>query len=100
VSDVVALDALTETPHAHVFPGREPQTVRLTLEAGESVPAHQHPEREVVCHVLEGELSVSLGADSVRVTAGEVARFDGAQDISPSAVEDATARLVLAKRHD
>ncbi|WP_232701759.1 cupin domain-containing protein [Halobacterium wangiae] len=100
MSDVVDLGALTESPHAHVFPGREPHTVRLSLDAGDSVPAHQHPERQVVCHVLEGELDLSLGEETVSVTAGEVARFDGAQDISPHAVEDSTALLVLARRTD
>jgi len=95
---VTDLDALTGEPHARPFPGEEPQTVRLALEAGESVATHQHPEREVVCHVYEGELDVTLGDDTVTVSAGEVARFDGAQDISPRAVEDSEALLVLAEK--
>jgi quercetin dioxygenase-like cupin family protein len=100
MSDVVDLDALNEELRAHVFPGREPQTVRLSLAARGAVSPHQHPEREVVCHVLDGGLDVSLGDETVNLTGGEVARFDGAQDISPRAVEDSTALLVLAKRGD
>ncbi|SEV87197.1 cupin domain-containing protein [Halobacterium jilantaiense] len=95
---VVSLDDLDGDPHAAVFPGEEPKTVRLTLDAGESVPAHQHPGRTVVCHVLSGEVEMALGDDEVTVGAGEVARFDGGQDISPTAVEPSVALLVLAER--
>lgn len=97
---VVSLDDLAGEPHAAVFPGEEPKTVRLTLDAGESVPAHQHPGRTVVCHVLSGELDVTLGDDEVTVGAGEVARFDGGHAISPTAVEPSVALLVLAERPD
>ena len=95
---VVSLDDLEGEPHAAVFPDEEPKTVRLTLDAGESVPAHQHPGRTVVCHVLSGELDVQLGDDEVTLAAGDVARFDGGQDISPTAVEPSVALLVLAEQ--
>ena len=38
----------------------EPHTVRLSLAAGEGVPAHQHPERRIVFHQLSGELDLHL----------------------------------------
>ncbi|MFC3476747.1 cupin domain-containing protein [Halobacterium litoreum] len=95
---VTDLGALTDEPHARPFPGEEPKTVRLSLDAGESVPAHRHPDRVVVCHVYEGELDVTLGDDTVTVSTGEVARFDGAQDISPRAAEESEALLVLAEK--
>ncbi|MFB6073190.1 MAG: cupin domain-containing protein [Halobacterium sp.] len=97
---VTDLDALSSEPHAHVFPRDEPRTVRLSLPAGDAVPTHQHPDRLVVCHVVSGELDLRLGDESVTVTAGEAARFDGAQDVSPRAVEDTEALLVLAKKTD
>ncbi|MEF8853498.1 MAG: cupin domain-containing protein [Haloarculaceae archaeon] len=74
----------------------EPRTVRLALEAGESVPPHQHPDRDVVCHLLEGELTMTLDETDHRMRAGDVLRFDGDRDISPTAVTDAVALLVLA----
>jgi len=74
----------------------EPKTVRLTLDAGESVPAHRHPDREIVLLLRSGELDLELGAERHRLTAGDVIRFDGEQDISPTAVEDSDALLVLA----
>ncbi|MFC6717811.1 cupin domain-containing protein [Natrialbaceae archaeon GCM10025810] len=83
-------------PHARLFD--EPPTVKLSLEAGDAVAPHQHPDRVVVLHVLEGRLSVTLGEDEREVRAGEVVRFDGAQDISPEALETTTALLVLASR--
>jgi quercetin dioxygenase-like cupin family protein len=75
----------------------EPRTVRLALAAGETVPAHRHPGRGIVCHVVEGELAMTLGDDDHHLTAGDVLRFDGDQDISPTAETDAVALLVLAK---
>jgi len=83
---------------APVFPGEEPKTVRPSLEAGDRVPEHRHPERTVVCHVLEGTLELTLG-DAIReLEVGGVMRFDGDQPISPAAVTDATALPVLPVR--
>jgi quercetin dioxygenase-like cupin family protein len=96
--ELAAIDDLDDHPHAHVFPDGEPQTVRLELDAGQRVPTHKHPDRQVVCHVLDGELDVTLGDSEVTVSAGEIARFDGAQDISPEAREPSTALLVLAQK--
>lgn len=44
-----SLDGPHGHPHANVFPDAEPKTIRVTLAAGESVPAHAHPDREIVC---------------------------------------------------
>lgn len=75
-----------------------PKTVSLELAAGESVPPHQHPEMNIVFHLLSGTLDLELGAESHRLTAGDVARFDGEQEISPVAVDDSEALLVLARQ--
>ncbi|QSW98789.1 cupin domain-containing protein [Haloterrigena alkaliphila] len=97
-TELQRLADLEATPHAQVFD--EPKTVRLRLEAGEGVPAHRHPGREIVCHVLEGRLTIALGDDEREVAAGEVVRFDGEQEIAPTAQVDSTALLVLAPRAD
>lgn len=49
-------------------------------------------------HVLEGALALTLGEEVYEVPAGDVVRFDGAQDIEPEAQADTTALLVLAPR--
>jgi len=41
---------------------------------------------------------MSLGEDDHRLVAGDVLRFDGDQDISPTAERDTVALLVLARR--
>ena len=93
----VVLDDLEGRPHAHLFEA-EPMTIRLTLEEGQSVLAHRHPDRRIVLYVVEGELSVTLGDTDHAVRAGEVVRFDGNQDVSPMAREDTVALIVLAER--
>ncbi|XVH33264.1 cupin domain-containing protein (plasmid) [Haloferacaceae archaeon DSL9] len=100
MTSVVALDGIDGEPHANVFPGAEPKTIRLTLEAGESVPPHDHPDREIVFHLLSGRIRLRLGDEAVDVEEGEIARFDGAQPISPEALEDSRAVIVLANRTD
>lgn len=98
-TELVTLADLEGTPHARVFEG-EPKTIRLSLERGESIAAHQHPDRRIVLHLLEGRLAVTLGDEEHEVQAGQLVRFDGEQDISPAALEDSTAVLVLAPAGD
>ncbi|WP_201293020.1 cupin domain-containing protein [Halobacterium bonnevillei] len=96
--EVTDLDALEETTHAEVFETTPPRTVRLSLDAGDSVPAHQHPESHVVIYVRTGALELTLGDDVHDLEAGDAIRFDGAQDVSPLAVDDADALVFFAPK--
>ena len=91
------LEELEESPRVRVFDG-EPRTVKLALDAGDRIPPHRHPGRQIVLHLLEGRLSLALGEDDRELEAGELVRFDGTQEISPKALEESTAVLVLAQR--
>jgi quercetin dioxygenase-like cupin family protein len=86
------------TPHANVFPGDEPRTIRLALEAGDGMEPHRHPDRTILFHVLEGAVELRLGGEPHELAAGDLARFDGDQEIAPVATEDATALVVLVPR--
>jgi quercetin dioxygenase-like cupin family protein len=97
--DVVALDALEAEPHAILFE-TEPKTIRLSLDAGDEIAGHSHPDRQVVFHLLSGSIVVELDDEAYELEPGEVARFDGDQSISPRALEESTALLVLAPRAD
>jgi uncharacterized protein (DUF2249 family) len=96
----VRIDRLDGEPHARAFPGAEPETVRLSLDAGESVAEHDHPDRTVLFHALEGAFDVALDGEERRVESGELLRFDGRRTVEPTAREDATALIVLAPRSD
>ncbi|WP_058995145.1 cupin domain-containing protein [Haloarcula sp. CBA1127] len=74
----------------------EPKTIRLTLDAGESIPAHKHPGRDIVFLLRSGAVDLMLGDETVSLSPGDVVRFDGDQDISPAATADSEALLVLA----
>lgn len=91
----VALAELSGSGRQALFEG-EPKTVRLALDAGEEVPAHRHPGRDIVCLLRSGELTLRLGSESLALSPGDVVRFDGDQDISPRAETDCEALLVLA----
>jgi len=93
----VTLDDLDGGDRAALFEG-EPHTVRLALAAGDEVPAHQHPDRQIVFHQLTGELDLILDDEVLSLSPGDVVRFDGDRDISPRARTDSEALLVLAPR--
>jgi len=86
-----------ETGRRSLFDG-EPRTVVLSLDAGERVPAHSHPDRVVLFHVLSGAIELALDDETTTLRAGEIGRFDGDCDIAPHARTDARALVVLATR--
>lgn len=96
MTEITRLSDLDATPHANVFPGSEPKTVRLSLAAGERVDSHRHPGRSVVLAVLDGALELDLDDETHALESGDVARFDGDRAISPRATEASTALVVLA----
>jgi quercetin dioxygenase-like cupin family protein len=75
-----------------------PRVVRLSLPAGERVPPHTHPDAVILFQVLAGTVELDLGDQTHRAEAGEILRFDGDQEISPRAVSDAEALVILADR--
>ncbi|MFB6121307.1 MAG: cupin domain-containing protein [Halobacteriaceae archaeon] len=95
MATVTSLSDLDETPHAEVFDDMDPRVVRLELDAGERVPRHQHPDSTIVLHVVDGRLELTLGEDLYALEAGDVAKFDGEQDISPEALGHATVLVVF-----
>jgi len=97
---LTSLDDLEGEPHAELFPGEEPQTIRLSLEAGDEIAPHQHPDRQIVFHLLSGAVDVTLDEETYELAPGDVARFDGAQYVSPKAKDDSEALLVLAPRDE
>jgi quercetin dioxygenase-like cupin family protein len=97
--ETARLDALTGSPHATAF-AEAPRTIRLTLDAGESVPEHRHPEATPLIHVVEGELDVAVDGETYTLDAGELLRFDGREPVSPTAREDSVAVVVLAPRSE
>ncbi|WP_254764163.1 cupin domain-containing protein [Natrinema marinum] len=93
-----SLDDLESAPHAEVFEDRSPRTVRLRLATDERVPEHRHPDSNVVLHLVDGALELTLGDEVYDLEPGDVVRFDGDQDISPHALENSTALVVFAPK--
>jgi quercetin dioxygenase-like cupin family protein len=96
MAELTPVDELEEAPHAEVFEQRSPRTVRLRLDAGEAVPPHRHPGYDIVLYVIEGAVELRLDDERHTVTPGDAVRFSGERDISPKAVDDATALVVFA----
>lgn len=94
--ELTTLADLESTPHAPVFEGGEPRTIRLELDEDERVPAHSHPGTTVVIHVLSGRVALDLDDETHEVAAGQLVRFSGDRQISPLAREPTTGVVVLA----
>lgn len=98
MTNITTLGELDGQPHANVFPGEGPKTIGLTLDADSEVAPHSHPDREIVFYLVEGAVELGLDGETHELSAGDVARFDGDQEIAPRAVEKSTALIVLAPR--
>jgi len=59
-----------------------------------------HPDREIVFYLIEGTIELELGDETRELSARDIVRFDGDQEIAPHAVEGSTALIVLASRSD
>lgn len=92
-TQTATLDDLRESGRNLVFD--DPKTISLFLDADDSIPPHEHPGETILFHVLDGEISLTLGDDTLALSAGQVVRFSGDQDISPAADTDAHALLVF-----
>lgn len=92
--DHVRLDDLDGRPGTVALDG-SPRVVRLALDAGESVPPHDHPGATVVLYVVEGVLDARIDGESLEVAAGELVRFPGEREVAPLAVADAVALVFL-----
>lgn len=93
-----SLDELTAAPHARPFEPGEPAVIRLQLDAGEQVDPHTHPEKRIVLYVRSGQLELTLDDETFSCGAGDIVRFDGRTEVSPRAIEDSEALIVLAER--
>lgn len=98
--ETASLDELEATPHAEVFDQRQPRTVRLQLAADQRVPAHTHPGKNIVIHLLSGHLELTLDEETYELIPGELIRFSGDREVSPYAVEPSTALVVFAPAAD
>ncbi|MFC4986214.1 cupin domain-containing protein [Saliphagus infecundisoli] len=100
MASVKPIEDCEGVPHANVFPTEEPKTIRLSLDEGESVGAHNHPERQVILYLISGEIDLQLDGESHIVQSGDVVQFDGTCEVAPAAKIDSTALIVLAKKSE
>ncbi|KGN86390.1 MULTISPECIES: cupin domain-containing protein [unclassified Porphyromonas] len=78
---------------------KELMLVHLQLEAGGSVPAHDHVGQEVFFTVVKGIAEVTLNqTEKHRLTPGEVLHFAGEASVSVYAVEDVDFFVYLINR--
>lgn len=100
MAEQTSMDDLTAAPHSRPFEAGEPTVIRLALDADERVDPHTHPDRQIVLYLRQGRLELDLNDETHSLEAGDVIRFDGRREVSPHALEESEALLVLARRVD
>lgn len=96
MTEIVDVADLETRPGAVALDG-EPRVIRLALDAGETVPAHDHPGTTVLLFVVAGTVAVELDGAAHELAAGELLRFDGDRAIAIEAIDDATALVTLVE---
>ena len=98
---------LTQLSTRDLFPGftaRLVHTPRVTLSfvdatAGSAFPEHQHPHEQMVT-VLEGELEVTVGGETRRLTPGMVYAIPSGVPHTGRAITDCRVLDVFAPTRD
>jgi quercetin dioxygenase-like cupin family protein len=57
----------------HAIGGEQVLMCRVTYEAGKRVARHAHPEAEQLMVILDGEVTMTIGAETRTLVAGDVA---------------------------
>lgn len=98
MTEIVNIESLENTPHSDVFEAKEPRTIRLKLEKGEKIPPHTHKDKNIVIYIIEGKIELSLNDKNHQLKKGEAIRFDGEKKVSPKAIKDSVALIILASK--
>ncbi|WP_435064356.1 cupin domain-containing protein [Halobaculum sp. EA56] len=80
--------------------GGDPRVVSVTLDAGETIPEHEHPGTRVLFLVRSGTASVTVAGSERTLDAGSVARFDGGDGVAVEAETDCAALVVLSEAEE
>lgn len=96
--DHASLDDLTGGTHARPFDPGEPSVIRLALAADERVDPHTHPDHQVVLFCRSGRIDLDLDDETYALESGDVIRFDGQREVSPRALEESEALVMLSRR--
>ena len=99
----MSLVPIATLPVREIFPGFRARIVHtgrtsqswIEIDAGASFPEHQHPHEQIV-NVLEGELEVTAGGITHRLTPGQVLVIPGDVPHSGRAITDCRVLDVFA----
>lgn len=89
------------TEYGRLINNRELMLVHIQLEAGGSVPAHDHCGQDVFFTVVRGTVDVTLGGTEIHtLSPGSVLHFPGESSVSVQAAEAGEFFVYLINRRD
>ena len=88
----------TETGGKRPVFSDNPKTVRVALDAGESISEHSHPGTDIVFFVVSGAMTLELDEQAYDLAGGDILQFEGERTISGSADDETAVLVVLAER--
>ena len=82
--------------HGQVVNNQDIMVVHLHLKEGETIPAHNHPGRQIFFTVVEGEVEVYLDEkETYPLAPKKVLEFDGEARISVKALKESDIFVYL-----
>ena len=88
---------LSEARTTAFFKTNELEVMRLVMPAGKSMPMHK-VKGEITVHCLEGQIDLTAGGQTQRMTAGQLVWLEGSVQHALTAVQDASLLLTIVLR--
>ncbi len=91
--NTISLSELDPDGREPVF--ESPYTVAVGLDEGETIPEHLHEGKDITFVVHDGEIDLSVGEETVTLSAGDASAFEGDKPVSVHARQQTRALVIL-----
>ena len=90
----VSSDSEKPTPTV-VVKGDFGRVIHISFEAGQQVPAHKHPNNDVIVQVLSGELEHTMNSNTTTLKANDLAHFFGDNEVGLHNTSDTPTQILV-----
>ena len=93
-SDVVTTETGKPTPTV-VLKGDFGRVIHISFEAGQQVPAHKHPNNDVIVQVLSGELEHTMNSQTTLIKENNLIHFSGDNEVGLHNTSNAPTQILV-----
>jgi len=78
-----------------VLKGDFGRVIHISFEAGQQVPAHKHPNSDVIVQVLAGELEHTMNTTTTLLSEKQIVHFSGDNEVGLRNPSDVPAEILV-----